>query len=200
MPKKKSTHVCSGCDREFEKLHSLSTHRNLCPKLREDLQITAKKEPTKKKKSRKLLKRILSQNSQATSEKSITIVLLFFNYQTFMTEKTLQLFEPDETPQEDSTSQNLPDIPEPKPPQPSPPSFIPPPTRSGRARKFPAIFKDFLPNSTYCQRLYIQSHLTFYLSMPKNSLRLILVLRQNLTSLVYFECTHANRITNLTMT
>ena len=65
-----------------------------------------------------------------------------------MTEKTLQLFEPDETPQEDSTAQNLPDIPEPERPQPSPPSFIPPPTHSGRARKFPVLFKDFLPNST----------------------------------------------------
>ena len=30
----------------------------------------------------------------------------------------------------------------------SPPPFVPPPTRSGRARKFPAIFKDFLPTST----------------------------------------------------
>lgn len=31
---------------------------------------------------------------------------------------------------------------------PSPPTFVPPPTRSGRPRKFPAIFKDFLPTST----------------------------------------------------
>lgn len=55
----------------------------------------------------------------------------------------MQIFEPDETAQEDSTPgpQNLPDIPEPEP------SFVPPPTRSGRARKFPALFKDFLPNS-----------------------------------------------------
>ena len=30
----------------------------------------------------------------------------------------------------------------------SPPSFVPPPTRSGRTRKFPAFFKDFLPTST----------------------------------------------------
>lgn len=33
------------------------------------------------------------------------------------------------------------------PPEPSPPRFVPQPTRFGRARKFPAIFKDFLPNS-----------------------------------------------------
>jgi len=31
---------------------------------------------------------------------------------------------------------------------PSPPPFVPPPTRSGRARKFPKKFVDFLPNST----------------------------------------------------
>ena len=62
----------------------------------------------------------------------------------------LQIFEPEETPQDYSMAQNLPDIPEHKEilPAPSPPSFIPPPTRSGRVRKFPALFKDFLPTST----------------------------------------------------
>ena len=49
-------------------------------------------------------------------------------------------------------SQILPDVlPEVEPDtlhEPSPPSFVPPPTRSGQAHKFPVLFKDFLPNST----------------------------------------------------
>ncbi|KDR76734.1 hypothetical protein GALMADRAFT_225666 [Galerina marginata CBS 339.88] len=39
-----------------------------------------------------------------------------------------------------------PDAPPPK--APTPPLFVPPPTRSGRTRKFPQKFTDFLPNST----------------------------------------------------
>ena len=135
MPKKKSTHVCSGCDREFNKLHSLSTHHNSCTKLHEAQQITAEKEPTKKKKkNHRLLKQLLSRNSETTSEKSNTNVLFHSFLSKFSSIKILsllQLFELDETLQ-DPMSQILLDVlPEVEPDtlhEPSPPSFVPPPT------------------------------------------------------------------------
>jgi hypothetical protein len=67
--KKNAKHECSGCQKMYTALHGLTTHRNSCLKLQKSHSSTSdQKALDKEKKTRRLLERLLSRNSQPSAE------------------------------------------------------------------------------------------------------------------------------------
>ena len=84
MPKdkeKSKKFICSGCGHAFTTRHGLTTHRNSCLELRNPVSnasVTQDEEaPKKKKKTRRLLKRFLSKNSQTSTQAADNKVCLY---------------------------------------------------------------------------------------------------------------------------
>ena len=82
MPKdneKSKKFTCSGCEHAFTTRHGLTTHRNSCLELRNPVSNATQDEevPKKKKKTRRLLKRFLSKNSQASPQAADNEVRLY---------------------------------------------------------------------------------------------------------------------------
>jgi hypothetical protein len=77
LKEKDKKFVCTGCERKFTTQKGLTSHHNVCARLREsnDQPVTSEN-PKKNKKNRRLIRRLFSRNSQASSGNSVQNVII----------------------------------------------------------------------------------------------------------------------------
>jgi len=146
--------ICEACGHTCKNIHGLSKHQQTCKAVQALTEVSASA-PSTSEHGELGKKRKKKREKQKKHDCQVSLVFISVYLYTFhdILPKIVQTDGDDEWMDIDISEPDVrrgESVPMPNgPPEiPSPPIFVPPPTRSGRARKFPKKFVDFLPNST----------------------------------------------------